>query len=196
MSTNYVYGSTASPSAEEINEMKKFMINDIEETPVSVLAEAYSKVPKNTTYDPMQPYEVDYNPVPVVNAFHDNTAKVTSRIAPQSKSINLYDVAMGGKQIVTGIWMAESAKAIANLLNEGCAINDERLFTILSSCVVYDKVFTKLKSKYTERARVLRECRYDDAKVIDSEVTKLKAEAEQMRQKTIAYMDKHNINYK
>lgn len=196
MSTNYVYGSTASPTAEEINEMKKLMLDDIEETPVSVLAEAYSKVPNHTPYDAMQPYDVDYNPIPVVNTFTDHTAKVTSRIAPHSKSINLYDVVMGGKQIVTGIWMAECAKAIAKLLNEGCAINDERLFTILSSCVVYDKVFTKLKSKYAERASVLRECRYDDAKVIDSEVTKLKTEAEQMRQKTIAYLDKHNINYK
>lgn len=194
--SNYVYGG-ASPSQEDIAGMRALMLDDLDDTPSNMVAETFQPQPT-----PFDNYEVSYDVNDMTPAAsysapaYSSKATVTKKLAPNSRSIYMYDVIMGGKPMVTGVWMAESANAIANLLNEGCAINDERLFTIISSCVVYNKAFTTLKEKYTERAKVLRECRYDEAKVIDATVAKLKQDAENMRAKTISYMDRQGINYK
>lgn len=198
------YQST--PTQEAINEMKSLMLNDLDDTPVGNQPTNYQQPmqPMQTmqhpvydvfeNFDPLAGYAVGAStPMPT---YQTPDAVVSSRLAPNSKSIYQYDISMGGKQVVTGVWMAECAQAIANLLNEGCAINDERLFTIISSCVVYDKMFTELKQKYSERAKVLRECKYDKAQEIDAVVATLKEKAESMRGKTIAYMNKHGISYK
>lgn len=195
--SNYVYGG-ASPTQEDVAGMKALMLNDLDDTPSSLVAENFQQQP--TQFDN---YEVNYDigdPVSATTSFstpsYSSKASVSKKLAPNSRSIYVYDVSMGSKPMVTGVWMAECANAIANLLNEGCPINDERLFTIISSCVVYNKAFTSLKEKYAERAKVLKECRYDEAKVIDGAVAKLKTDAEQMRARTISYMDRHGINYK
>lgn len=93
-----------------------------------------------------------------------------------------------GQVILDNIMMKESALALRNLLNEGHTLTNPKILGLISSGIQYTAVMTDIIKAGKQRASVLRESKYDDAKELDVIILNKKKRAVELKQKVIDFL--------
>ena len=177
---------------EDIEEGKvsgkgKTKSQDIQDT--KALLEGYYSV----LNDEVQPESqtVSYSTTPIYTGQdYSRPFQLTEEAYMNSKTVKTYSVKFKptGQVLIDNIMMFESAKALENMLNEGKTLSDIKVLGIISSGLEYTKVVKECFSLAKQRQKVLKESRYDDAKVLDESISEYKGKAQTLKKRVLNFL--------
>lgn len=107
-----------------------------------------------------------------------------------TKSTKVYSIKSNhsGQVIMDGMMMFEAAQTLVNLLNEGRKITDVKVLGIISAGLQYTQVMNEHISAARQRHKVLNESRYDEAKVLDEEISQLKETGIALKKRVMKFL--------
>ncbi|AUS02605.1 hypothetical protein NVP2275O_024 [Vibrio phage 2.275.O._10N.286.54.E11] len=142
------------------------------------------------------PQAVQYEPQSPMS-FNGNEYQVIKEAYKGSKmSVHVIKNVRTGSVVADNLVLKESATALCNLLNEGVPITNVKFVGILSMGLQYSQIFEGTFTKIQKRQQVLKECNYDAAKQMDTDINKGKLEADTLKTDLVLFLMKAGIEYK
>lgn len=128
----------------------------------------------------------------------NSTWEVVAEQYNGSKSLNTYSIVDRAtrKTILNNIMMKECAFALRNLLNEGKTFDSAQMLGIISSGIRYTKEVKRVFENLKQRGACLRESNYQGAASLDSKIQSNKAEAKNIRDELVSFLNTNKISYK
>lgn len=149
------------------------------------------QAPQQTQYQGYQTYQPVQTQV-------NSVWEVVAEQYEGSKTLNTYKIVDSAtrKPVLSNILMKECACSIKNLLNDGKTFDSPQLLGIISSGIRYTKEVKKVFEHLKQRKSCLRESNYQGAATLDTKIQSNKAEAKNIRDELVSFLNTNKISYK